>query len=384
MTSEMGKAAKKFVDEIAKAIKFQEAQEDVRRELLGHIEDNYKAAKSYGLSDENAIAESIRRMGEPKEIGATLNAIHQPSFDFAILIPVALLCAVGLIALRESGWMGLQLIWMFFGTCIAATAATLPYRKFQFLMISFYPLALVGLFAAHFSGVSFEGQPYLSLFGLRVKMIDFGAVLMAMSLPAVIEKVSNLNWSKLAVASMTLTPVLYFAYIGSTLPAILFLSCGLVAVGQSRLSGWLTSAIAALAIGAIAVLARNPFLTEAQLHLSWAQNGHTDFILATMSKNSAIYSVVVMVSLIGFFMRTFPSAVSVKNDWLRSTAVCGLTIIAIESALGIMSNFGFTPMFTTGINIPFLSYGGSLIIAHMLAVGVVLGCLKRKSILHFV
>jgi cell division protein FtsW (lipid II flippase) len=50
---------------------------------------------------------------------------------------------------------------------------------------------------------------------------------------------------------------------------------------------------------------------------------------------------------------------------------------------GILSNIGFAPMPTAGLNIPFLSYGGSLLVANLALIGIVIGANRRKMLSLF-
>lgn len=383
MKNEANSVAVNFANDVAAKVKFTEAQEDVKRELIGHFEDNFKAAKSYGLSDDEATADSLKRMGDPAEIGHSFNKVHQPKIEAATILSVVVLCLIGLIALRASGWITLQMVWIVLGLALSFLVFKLPYKKLMTALASLYPIAALGLLFAQVSGVSFEGQPYLSFFGLNIKIIDFASILMAVSMPAIIEKFGQKKLAVFMVPLAILIPLFYFVVIGSTLPAILLLGGSVVAIGQSKFNSWVTLFMGTVGSLAVMLLGKKPFLSVEQLQSSMSSERHTDFVFSALAQNSIFTSSVAVVSFVIFLAQIARTTSSIKNSCLKSTAITCATLFGIEILFGITSNFGFSPMFNTGINIPFLSYGGSLMITHLFMVGVILTCVKRKSIQHF-
>lgn len=74
---------KEYLDVVGEQIAFKEARRGVQKELLSHIEEHLEVAKSYGVSEDTAVAESLRRMGNAKELGLSLNQVHKSKVDLA-------------------------------------------------------------------------------------------------------------------------------------------------------------------------------------------------------------------------------------------------------------------------------------------------------------
>ena len=118
-------------------------------------------------------------------------------------------------------------------------------------------------------------------------------------------------------------------------------------------------------------------LGAGQFKLGYLSEVHTDFVLAGITEELGfvgLAAVVILMLLIVF--RLFKIAASVENPmyYIFSTGIGLLIIFALlVNSYGIS---GITPI--KGIAVPFLSYGGSQILASSLAIGMVLMVSKRR------
>ncbi len=114
-----------------------------------------------------------------------------------------------------------------------------------------------------------------------------------------------------------------------------------------------------------------------QFKLGYLSEVHTDFILAGLTEELGYLGLAAVAMLILLVVyRLFKIAASVENPayYLFSVGVGLLIIFAfIVNSYGIS---GMTPI--KGIAVPFLSYGGSQIVASSLAIGMVLMVSKRR------
>ena len=78
----------------------------VRRELRDHIDERVEGLQNRGLSLGDARRETLKRMGDPAEVGALLRQVHKPWLGWAlslVRIAVVLLLVVGIIGLVGNG-----------------------------------------------------------------------------------------------------------------------------------------------------------------------------------------------------------------------------------------------------------------------------------------
>lgn len=106
-------------------------------------------------------------------------------------------------------------------------------------------------------------------------------------------------------------------------------------------------------------------------------DGHTDFIFAvTVEEFGFLISAIVMVLLAGFVIRCFRNALKL-NDYFCQLAVAGLaTMIGIQMLINLFVNLNMAP--PKGMTLPFLSYGGSSMLALCFSVGLILSFTRRR------
>jgi cell division protein FtsW len=118
-------------------------------------------------------------------------------------------------------------------------------------------------------------------------------------------------------------------------------------------------------------------LGAGQFKLGYLSEVHTDFVLAGLTEELGFPGLVMVTFLILFIVfRLFKIAAAVENPayYLFTVGVALLLMIAfLINSYGIA---GMTPI--EGIPVPFLSYGGSQIVAESLAIGMVLMVSKRR------
>ncbi len=106
---------------------------------------------------------------------------------------------------------------------------------------------------------------------------------------------------------------------------------------------------------------------------------HTDFIFAVIAEESGFLGTVFIVLLFCvLFWRGLYVALHASDEFGRLLAI-GLTLMIVVQAfinIGVVS--GSLP--TTGIPLPFISYGGSSLLANMIAVGILLNISKYREV----
>lgn len=108
--------------------------------------------------------------------------------------------------------------------------------------------------------------------------------------------------------------------------------------------------------------------------LSYLPEAHTDFLMAIIAEELGFIGVAVVVMLFAFVvLRAFQVGIqAAKLDRLyQSLAAQGIGIwIGVQSFINIGVNMGLLP--TKGLTLPLLSFGGSGIVANLVAMGVLL------------
>lgn len=106
-------------------------------------------------------------------------------------------------------------------------------------------------------------------------------------------------------------------------------------------------------------------------------DSHTDFIFAVAAEELGLLLALVIVALFAaLVIRSFVKAGALKSVFARSAA-CGLAaLIGLQSVINIGVNLRALP--AKGMTLPFVSYGGSSLMAASLTVGLMLALTRRQ------
>ena len=104
---------------------------------------------------------------------------------------------------------------------------------------------------------------------------------------------------------------------------------------------------------------------------------HTDFIISVISEEFGVVIVILILIVFLFFIYNVLKKVYLeKNEKIKLTLVGLITLIMFQTLIHIGVNIRLFP--TTGMTLPFLSYGGSSIIGVSIVSGIILSLTKRK------
>ena len=104
---------------------------------------------------------------------------------------------------------------------------------------------------------------------------------------------------------------------------------------------------------------------------------HTDYIVAVISEEfGAIIIIVLMMIFLFFIYQVFKKLYFEKSNKVRLILVGSITLILLQALIHIGVNIRLFP--TTGMTLPFLSYGGSSIVGTAVLCGIILNLTKRK------
>ncbi len=108
---------------------------------------------------------------------------------------------------------------------------------------------------------------------------------------------------------------------------------------------------------------------------------HTDFIFAVIAEESGLLGTIFIVVLYcTIFWRGFTISLSAPDEFGRLLAI-GLTLlIVVQAFINVAVVSGNLP--TTGMPLPFLSYGGSSLISNMISVGILLYVSRYREAAH--
>ena len=110
-------------------------------------------------------------------------------------------------------------------------------------------------------------------------------------------------------------------------------------------------------------------------------DSHTDFIFSVAGEEFGIVLCLLLVALFAFIvLRGLTIALKEHDDFTRFS-VAGLVILfGFQSIINICVNLQLLP--AKGMTLPFISYGGSSLVAMAISMGMVLALTRRKPLTH--
>ena len=104
---------------------------------------------------------------------------------------------------------------------------------------------------------------------------------------------------------------------------------------------------------------------------------HTDFIISVISEEFGVVIIILILVMFLFFIYSiFKKVYSEDNEKIKLVLVGSITLIVAQALIHVGVNIRLFP--TTGMTLPFLSYGGSSIIGVSILSGIILNLTKRK------
>lgn len=102
---------------------------------------------------------------------------------------------------------------------------------------------------------------------------------------------------------------------------------------------------------------------------------HTDYILAVIGEELGLFGVLVILGMVALLARAGFSIALRSDKMFNRMVAAGITAwFVIQALINIMVVLHLLPVL--GVPLPFVSYGGSSLVANLLAVGVLLACAK--------
>ena len=107
-------------------------------------------------------------------------------------------------------------------------------------------------------------------------------------------------------------------------------------------------------------------------------DAHTDFIFAVAGEELGLFACLIIVALFAFVVLRGFSRVLQENNMFVMLAATGLLVqFGLQALVNMGSTLRLMP--TKGLTLPFISYGGSSLIAIALGIGMVLALTRRRA-----
>lgn len=123
------------------------------------------------------------------------------------------------------------------------------------------------------------------------------------------------------------------------------------------------------------------FLEGTQKSLNFLPERHTDFVFSVIAEEFGFLGSMILIFIFYFFIYRLIRSLKVISDKEQRLVIMGIiTLFASQITINIAINLGIFP--TTGLPLPFVSYGGSSLLANTIAVAIIMKYLTEKSFIR--
>lgn len=376
------KFTNEFISQVLSEVKFKEAHAEIQKELISHIDSTIENQRESGITREEIEKDALERLGDPKAIGIRLNEVHKPRFEYQLICLTMCLLAIGLFAMFKVDRLSQQGLWFVLGLIPCFGLAIVRPDTIRKSSVGLYLGTLILGALVFFLGVQFDGQPYLSIGKIYIKFVDLSVVLFVVSISGtVVDTVRKSIKAKAVCLAAIAIPFVTYLSIGSIYPAASFFCACLV---MMIVSAWSTATVVGtVGVGAalLTVFVKPQHFVSADAFLRIVDSEkHTDFVFNFLQSTSSLLATTTAVLSTCFVVYLVLLCKGIKSTYGKTVTAGATCLLSVGVIFGLVSNLGFAPMPITGVNFPFLSYGGSLLLGHLALIGIILGQQRRKNI----
>jgi cell division protein FtsW len=208
--------------------------------------------------------------------------------------------------------------------------------------------------------------------GLVILQPNFGTAVVLLFMAGVLFFVGGARISHLAATLATSLPVLLLLMLQSPHGRTRLLALMDPARVSAKATYQLDQSFYALGPGGL--LGRG--LGDSMQKLFFLPEPHTDFIFAIVGEEIGFVGTILVLLLFGLFLWRGMRAAAKAGDPYRSLVAAGITTLIVgQAALNMAVVSGLLP--TTGVPLPFVSFGGSSLVITLVSVGVLLNISRR-------
>ena len=220
---------------------------------------------------------------------------------------------------------------------------------------------------------------------LIYKQPDSGITLLILITTAIMLLIGGIHWRYIIViGGLTLFIVSLFIITANRYPDILINTLGIAPYRISRFSGWfdpfgtISGEGNQLARGMVAIGSGGLLGNGLQSGLIYFPEAHTDFIFAVIGKDFGLIGSLALVILYGLFnFEILNTSLLNENPYHRLVCSGIFASLVTQQFWNIGMCLGLLPI--SGLTLPFISHGGSSVLASMILFGLILSSYVEGS-----
>ncbi len=418
-----------FIKTLMEQIRCVRAREGVARELSNHIIDQTEAYERTGMTHDQALERAVHEMGDPVEIGISMDRIHRPQTDWKMLVLTVFLSAAGLVCMIPvfgiNYIISRQLIFTLAGFGVIIAVYFLDYSILGRTGIA-AGMILTGIFllGKHYYFQTINGRiPAMSslvylyvpifagiLYQLRKKGVK--GVILAIGTIGIICMLTFYFSHSLTVAGniFLCMIVLLIASVAKGMfgkgKKYIARCIGFVVILLTVFFGWLfwSNRDSLHVLRLVAFFNRNQYqeaegyfykiIRDVLYGSKLIGTGNIAYFddyyfpglkegglvpLVIIYRFGFIVGIVLLLLLIGFILRAIHIVYRQKNQLGVLVSLACFLVLGVNCVEGVLISVGLFPITTAAI--PFLTHGGSTVLVYAVLIGLLFSVHRREKIL---
>lgn len=420
---------KQYIEEVCKLIKNKRVHEDIKYELIDHIEEIIEDYRDVGLTEEEAIDKAIMQMGSSEIVGRNLNQVHKAAPDWVILGITGLFILVGIATLgfiqknnalshsSYANFLGKTIVYALGGILLVVGLFRIDYRRLKKYSKYIYGGVIILLISQIFikPGYINGARGWIIIGSISFNTFNIAPFFLIIALSGIFDK---WNWndrkSILKGIFIAFAPIIFFILGKASVSMVIYsiAALTLMIISGVKLKNVITSLGVVGAIFLFYIFSEPYRIKRLQVLFNpssdvdgrgWIYNQlvtlresaglfgqganftpnmlpevHTDFIFTYIVYSFGWIAGIILISLIlAFIIRIGLIGKSTKESYgkLLVSGFCALFIV--QFLLSISVSLTLAP--TVSVSMPFISYGGSQLLINILAIGLVSNVCKWRN-----
>ena len=403
---------KSYLDEVCSEIKNKRVHNEIKDELLCHIEEITLSYIDSGITEEEALNKAISQMGSSLTIGTELNKVHESKVDWKLLFLTSTLFIIGILNLyfiniqyNNNPITKRTLFFTFIGTIILYLSSLLDYRKLKLHCKTIYVISIILLSPTLINRPVNGFKAWLNLGFFTVNIVYIIPFLLVIALSGIIQELDFKKKINILIGSVLFLIPSVFIYFTNALSILFtYLICTIVLMKTSKINvkHIILNGVLQLPLLGFSILnyinntysisedflhsTLNAFLSSSVLFGKSANfnpdlipNFHTDFVFSFIICYFGWIAGIITVALfLMLIVRMLKFISIVKNSYGKLLLSGFVSIFTVQILWTILMNFNLAPLTIAGL--PFISYGGTGSVFNLLVIGIITNIYKGKTV----
>ncbi|GKU77003.1 FtsW/RodA/SpoVE family cell cycle protein [Paenibacillus sp. L3-i20] len=425
-----------YLERVCGQVKARDVHEDIRLELLAHLEDLAEERSIEGVESQDVIVSDVlKQMGDPEQVGKGFHAVHKPKPEWSVIALIAGMICIALVSIfslhsASSGMVSIEhkLIFGFLGIVAMTVMYFVDYRKLLRFSWLLYGGTVLLIIVALLQEVQVNGSDqWIRLGPFFLNVFAASPYLFLISIAGILQiqskKLQGSGTGKRVLTFMSniflfimlptclyfIAPALeYFTTYCMGLAVLLFIEgkikllfsitgsavsiVGFFIWNSSLTDGYLQNILWDRLTGFLQSNTNASYMTDRSLEAIqwgglWGQgfgviNKKIPYFFGEMQFTYLVYSmgwifgIVIVIAAIVFIARVIRMGYMLNDRYAKALVVGISTVLGTQLLWNICMCLGLLPI--GGFNLPIMNWT-SLTIIELAAVGLMLSAYRRKD-----